>query len=50
VVISIIGDASMVPGFMPAILIRNGFFVLLTVAYLLNLLNVRQRSALAGPG
>jgi hypothetical protein len=49
-VISIIGDSSKVPGFMPAILLRNAFFVLLTVAYLLNLLNVRQRSALGGPG
>ena len=49
-VISIVGDPSRVPGFMPAILLRNGLFVLLTVAYLLNLLDLRQRSALGGPG
>ena len=45
-VISIDGDPSRVPWFMPAILLRNGLFVLLTVAYLLNLLGLRQRSAL----
>jgi len=49
-VISIEGDPSKVPGFMPAILLRNGLFVLLTVAYLLNLLGLRQRSALELPG
>jgi hypothetical protein len=33
---------------MPAILLRNGLFVLLTVAYFLNILNLRERSALPG--
>jgi hypothetical protein len=47
-IFSSIVDPSKVPGFMPAILLRNGLFVLLTVAYFLNILNLRERSALPG--
>ena len=47
-IISSVVDPSRVPGFMPAILLRNGLFVLLTVAYLLNILNLRERSAFPG--
>jgi hypothetical protein len=43
---SFINDPSRVPGFLPAILLRDGLFLLLTVAYLFNLLNFRERSAL----
>jgi len=42
-------DPFRLPGFMPAILLRNGLFVLLTVAYLLNLLDLRKRSSLDLP-
>jgi len=48
-IISIVIDPSKVAGFMPAILLRNGLFVLLTVAYLLNILHLRERSALPSP-
>ena len=47
-IFSSVVDPSKVPGFMPAILLRNGLFVLLTVAYFLNILNLRERSALLG--
>ena len=39
---------SLAPGFLPAILLRNGLFVLLTVAHLFNFLNLRERSAIPG--
>jgi hypothetical protein len=39
---------SLAPGFLPAILLRNGLFVLLTVAYLFNFWNLRERSAIPG--
>ena len=45
-IIPLNADPFRVPGFMPAILLRNGLFVLLTVAYFLNFLNLRERSAL----
>ena len=48
-IIPLNADPFRVPGFMPAILLRNGLFVLLTVAYFLNLLNLRERSVIPGP-
>jgi hypothetical protein len=39
---------SLAPGFLAVILIRNGLFVLLTVAYLFNFWNLRERSAIPG--
>jgi hypothetical protein len=47
-VIAILNVPSLVPGFLPVILLRDGLFVLLTVAYLFNFLNLRERSAIPG--
>ena len=47
-VIPIIIDSALVPGFLPVIFLRDGLFVLLTLAYLFNFLNLRERSANPG--
>lgn len=38
------------PGFLPAVILRDTLFVLLTVAYLFNWLNIRQRQPLSPSG
>jgi hypothetical protein len=40
-VIPVIINSALVPGFLPVILLRDGLFVLLTLAYLFNFLNLR---------
>jgi hypothetical protein len=47
-IIAKINDPSLAPGFLPVILLRDGLFTLLTVAYLFNLLNLRERRAIPG--
>lgn len=37
---------ALAPGFLPAIMIRDGLFVVLTAAYLFNFWNLRERSAI----
>jgi hypothetical protein len=47
--ISMTNNPALVPGFLPAILLRNGLFVLLALAYLLNFLKLGERGSLPGP-
>jgi hypothetical protein len=41
-IIANLNDSVLPPGFLPAILVRDGLFVLLVVAYLFNFLNLRE--------
>jgi hypothetical protein len=43
-----LNDPSLAPGFMPTIMVRNGLFVLLTIAYLFNFWNMQKRSTIDG--
>jgi hypothetical protein len=43
-----LNDPSLVPGFMLTIMVRNGLFVLLTIAYLFNFWNMQKRSTIDG--
>jgi hypothetical protein len=47
-IIPSLNDPSLAPGFLPVILLRDGLFMLLTVAYLFNFLNLGERSAVPG--
>jgi hypothetical protein len=45
-IIPLVGDPSKTVGFMPVIVLRDGLFVLMMLAYLFNFRNLRERSDL----